>query len=398
MRNKRFFAALISLTAAVVLSAKIISKNRQKRYSSDGQIQQAEKYKKAVNDVLNEECLRDFSDFASALNEYYGITVKCYDGDTIEYSSVGYPNVIISKEIIRKSDNTEIHLPCMSDLEDYFLFNRTDSTGHLPGHYSPFYYGNHLHRGEPVMLNRRNLSIPTNHLLCGFAGTGKTSLMEHEIESVLHHTNDKVFVITATNEYNAIADGYNALEMIDDRKNKPIHILDDKRFVVYSLEKNRYENQSALPEYYLKCLETVWEYVCNNVNPDRLSWIFIDDIQDIMCDERCMSLLTDIMKMARTHGCTVTLAIQRLYNLLENDIGKSLLESINLLTLFTLGVSDKEFILNYFKDILSEADALFLEQLCYKRQCGTGLYIINNRLIDDNNSGNLTAIPFEIKL
>lgn len=126
MRNKRFFAALISLTAAVVLSAKIISKNRQKRYSSDGQIQQAEKYKKAVNDVLNEECLRDFSDFASALNEYYGITVKCYDGDTIEYSSVGYPNVIISKEIIRKSDNTEIHLPCMNDLNDYFLYNNSE--------------------------------------------------------------------------------------------------------------------------------------------------------------------------------------------------------------------------------------------------------------------------------
>lgn len=394
MKNKKTLFALTAFTAAVVVSAGLISERRKKRYSSEEKIKQAEEYKKAAK--------------------------KCHNGETVEYSPDKYSGNVTSKDFIRKAEKA---LECMDALEDYFLYSKTDSADKPQEHYSPFYYGNHWHKQTPVMLNRRNLSIPTNHLLCGFAGTGKTSLMEHEIESVLHHTNDKVFVITATNEYNAIADGYNALEMIDDRKNKPIHILDDKRFVVYSLEKIRYEiqtqnlsqsasieeiryavqsqpllNQSVLPEYYLKCLETIWEYVCNNVNSERLSWIFIDDIQDIMCDERCMSLLTDIIKEAITHGCTVTLAIQRLYNLSENDIGKSLLENINLLTLFTLGVADKEFILNYFKDILSEADALFLEQLCYKRQCGTGLYIINNRLIDDNSSGNLTAIPFEIKL
>lgn len=350
MKNKKTLFALTAFTAAVVVSAGLISERRKKRYSSEEKIKQAEEYKKAAK--------------------------KCHNGETVEYSPDKYSGNVTSKDFIRKAEKA---LECMDALEDYFLYSKTDSADKPQEHYSPFYYGNHWHKQTPVMLNRRNLSIPTNHLLCGFAGTGKTSLMEHEIESVLHHTNDKVFVITATNEYNAIADGYNALEMIDDRKNKPIHILDDKRFVVYSLEKIRYEiqtqnlsqsasieeiryavqsqpllNQSVLPEYYLKCLETIWEYVCNNVNSERLSWIFI--------------------------------------------IGKSLLENINLLTLFTLGVADKEFILNYFKDILSEADALFLEQLCYKRQCGTGLYIINNRLIDDNSSGNLTAIPFEIKL
>lgn len=397
MKNKRFFFALISLTTAA-LSAGIILKKHQKRYSGEERIQQAEKYKKAVNDILNEECLRDFGDFTSALDEYYGITAKCYDGETIEYSSDNCPNIITSKEVICKSENAEIRLPCMSDLNDYFFYNKTDSADKPQEHYSPFYYGKHWHNAEPILLNRRNLSISANHLLCGLAGTGKTSLMEHEIKSVLHHTNDRVFVITAANEYNGIADGYNAPEMIDDRKSNPIHIPDDKRFVVYSLEKIRYENQSALPEYYLKCLETVWEYVSNNVNPDRISWIFIDDIQDIICDERCMSLLTDIIKKARTHGCTVTLSIQSLNNPAENDTVKSLLANANFLTLFTLRTADKDFILNYFKDILSEADILFLEQLCYKRQCGTGLHIVNDRLINDKNSGNLTAIPFEIKL
>ena len=430
MNNKKLFSVLAAFTAAVIVSAKIISKKHREDYRSkdifvfgdEETIKQAEEYKKAIFEVLNEECLCCFDDFAAALSEYYGITAKCYDGKTVEYSSDKYPVFLTSEDVIRKSDNTEIRLESMSDLEDCFLYIKTDSADKPQERYSPFYYGKCWHKQTPIMLNRRNLSISTNHLLCGLAGTGKTSLMEHEIKSALFHTNDRVFVITATNEYNAIADGYDGVIEID-KENKPIYISDDQRLVVCSLEKVRYEvqtqhlsqsasieeiryavqsqpllNQSVLPEYYLKCLETIWEYVCNNVNSERLSWIFIDDIQDIMCDKRCMSLLTDIIKEAITHGCTVTLAIQRLYNLSENDIGKSLLENINLLTLFTLGVADKEFILNYFKDILSEADALFLEQLCYKRQCGTGLYIINNRLIDDNNYGNLTAIPFEIKL
>lgn len=168
MNNKKIFFALMALTAAVGVSAGIKSKRRKKPYSSGETLKQAWEYKKAINNVLTEECLRNFSDFASALNEYYGITAKCCDCNTIEYSSGKYIGVLTSNDVIRTQGNAEIRLECMSDLEDYFLFNRTDTTGHLPEHYSPFYYGNHLHRGEPVMLNRRNLSISTNHLLYKF--------------------------------------------------------------------------------------------------------------------------------------------------------------------------------------------------------------------------------------
>lgn len=70
----------------------------------------------------------------------------------------------------------------------------------------------------------------------------------------------------------------------------------------------------------------------------------------------------------------------------------------NFLTLFALGIADKDFILDNYKEVLSEPDILFLEVLCSKIQHGKGLHIVNGRLIDDNNSGNLTAIPFEIKL
>lgn len=300
----------------------------------------------------------------------------------------------VSAKIISKNHRNDY-----INLEDYFHFNRTDSIGHLPEHYSPFYYGNHLNAEKPIMLNRRNFSIPTNHLLCGIAGTGKTALMEHEIQSALFKTNDRVFVITSTNDYYAIADRYDGVIKID-KESKPIYIPDDKRLVVCSLEKIRYENQSLLSEYYLKCLETVWKHVCDNVNPERLSWIFIDDIQDIMCDKRCMSLLTDIIKQARPYGCTVTLSVQSLYNLVGNDIVdvEWLLSSINLLTLFSLGIKDKKFILSHYKDILSESDILFLEKLCSKIQHGKGLYVVNGRLVDDNNLGNLSAIPFDIKL
>lgn len=321
MKNKRIFFALMALTATLYLSAKIISKRRQKHYSSEEKIRQAEKYKETIKKK------------------------QCY----------------------------------------------------------PFYYGNHLHRGEPVMLNRRNLSIPTNHLLCGFAGTGKTALMEHEIQSALLKTNDKVFVITGTDEYNGIADGYGGVIKID-KENKPIYIPDDQRLVVCSLEEVRYEVQmqrlsrSILSERYRKCLETIWECVCSNVNSERVSWIFIDDIQDIVCDERCMSVLYDIIIKARTHGCTVTLSTQSLHGLNENAMGKRLLINTNFLTLFALGTEDKDFILSNYKEVLSEPDILFLEVLCEKIELGKGLHIVNGRLIDNENSGNFATIPFDIKL
>lgn len=267
----------------------------------------------------------------------------------------------------------------------------------------PCYYGNHLNKGKPIMLNRRTLSIPTNHLLCGISGTGKSSLMKHEIQSVLFHTNDRAFVITSSNEYNGIADGYEGVIKVG-RENKPLHLPDNTRFIVFSLEKIRYEvktlclSQFVLSERYRKCLEAVWECVCSNVNPECVSWIFIDDIQDIVCDLHCMSVLYDIIRKARTHGCTVTLSAQCLHKMIETDIGKSLLMNTNFLTLFALGTADKEFILNNYKDIFSESDILFLKELCSENQCGTGLHIVNNRLIDDESSGDFVTIPFDIKL
>lgn len=124
MKNKKILFSLIALTATACLSAKIISIHRKKGYSSDETVKQAAEYKKAINEVLNEEYLKDFDDFAAALSECYGITAfKCDDGETVEYSSDKYYSTLTSKDVIRKADNTEIRLESMCDLYDYFIFN-----------------------------------------------------------------------------------------------------------------------------------------------------------------------------------------------------------------------------------------------------------------------------------
>ena len=118
--RKTFFAVLTVLTAVVGMSAGIISKRRKKIYNKE-RIKQAEEYNRAITKALTDEDLCDFNDFAAALSECYGITAKCIDGETVEYSSDKYSAVLTSNDIIRTQNDTLIQLERMSELQCFFL-------------------------------------------------------------------------------------------------------------------------------------------------------------------------------------------------------------------------------------------------------------------------------------
>ncbi len=110
---------LTALASAVGITVFMIAKCRKD--TNEEKIRQAEEYNSAIYEILTGEDLCDFNNFAAALNKKYGITAKCTDGETVEYSSDKYSSVITSKDHIRTHIGSEIRLESMSELNDFFL-------------------------------------------------------------------------------------------------------------------------------------------------------------------------------------------------------------------------------------------------------------------------------------
>ena len=120
--RRKFFAVLTALAAVIGVSVLITAKRRKELYDKE-RVRQAEEYNSAITKALTDEDLCDFNDFAAALNECYGITAKCVDGETVEYSSDKYSAVLTSNDIIRTRNGTLIQLERMSQLKCFFLPN-----------------------------------------------------------------------------------------------------------------------------------------------------------------------------------------------------------------------------------------------------------------------------------
>ena len=234
------------------------------------------------------------------------------------------------------------------------------------------YYGINFYTYEPIEIDRRNLSISANRLIFGAAGTGRIFLIKHEILSVLSEKEDTVFVITADENYNEIAEKYGKVISVHNEnvsENK-ISIPHDKRFVVFDLANvSRFQWHKA----YRLCLETIQKYTF-----EESAWIYADEIQHILRDKYVTGLLYDIFTSEKTHNCIITLSTQAVSNLTSEDIGKHILMQTNFLTFLSISEDDREIILRYFGKLISES---VLNEYCGSFCCGTGLHFINNKFI-----------------
>ena len=261
------------------------------------------------------------------------------------------------------------------------------------------YYGTNLYTNEPIELDRRKLSIPTNRLICGIAGKGKTFLMKHEMLSVLSETEDTVIVMASDEiySYSDIVKMFCGETLKMNSKNEnDILITENKRIIFYDL--SYMSNKLRLNAYKL-CLESAFKTVCNNHRQGRMTWIFIDEVNPILrdypiCGENISAfLLHEIFKRARTHKCTVTLSTQYLDVLNNSDIGRSILLNTSFLTLLSIPKDDREVIYKYYEKELSKS---VIDKYCDNALYGTGINIINGRLFGDEYSNEM-IIPFRFK-
>lgn len=254
------------------------------------------------------------------------------------------------------------------------------------------YYGTNLYTNEPIELDRRNLSISTNRLICGKAGKGKTYLMKHEMLSVLSGTEDTVIVIADDESYDDLANKYGTTVKIcnDNVLGKFIAVPKNKRIVFYDLR--RVSNKLRLNAYKL-CLKSAWKAVYNNYRHRRMTWIYIDEICPILRDETITELLLEMVKRARIHVCTVTLSTKYLDEIHKYYIGKFILCNTNFLTLLSIPEDDREIIYTYYRKKIPKSviDKYFGDSVLH----GTGLNIIYNGLFGEYSYFNEMFIPFK---
>ncbi len=255
------------------------------------------------------------------------------------------------------------------------------------------YYGTNLYTNEPIELDRRKLSIPTNRLICGKAGKGKTFLMKHEMLSVLSETEDTVIVMASDEiySYSDIVKMFCGETLKMNSKNEnDILITENKRIIFYDL--SYMSNKLRLNAYKL-CLESAFKTVCNNHRQGRMTWIFIDEINPILHDETLTELLYQIHLGARKQSCTVTLSTQFVDEINNSDIVRSLLFNTNFLTLLSIPKDDREVIYKYYEKELPKS---VIDKYCDNALYGTGINIINGRLFGDEYSNEM-IIPFRFK-
>lgn len=178
----------------------------------------------------------------------------------------------------------------------------------------------------------------------GNYGSGKTKAIQLDVERILVQTNDDIIIIDNDGLYE---------EFCSRNNGKYINIDYDGGFLEYKINtiNNRlivldihriYEHNKSL--YALKALKYAYKRVNQQAELTKYIWIYLDEVDEILSDNYFQDMLVD----CRRKNGIITIATNKLVDIVESDNMRRLLLSIEYVRFFNQSSRNQELLSKYF--------------------------------------------------
>ena len=204
------------------------------------------------------------------------------------------------------------------------------------------YYGTDIYTKEKLYCDRRDLTNCTNRLICSIEVSESRYLMKQEMQSILKSGKDKVIIFTfyakaykdlINKAKGKMIETNNASEIFDGIVNST------ERFICVSLS----DPIDIQIEDYVGCLDAVKNALPHLRREGETTWLYLED-NSVFYFTSPMRVVDDIVKSARTSGCTVTISSHNFSTLKDmcEKCSLGILENMPFVTLLHLVTFSRE--------------------------------------------------------